>query len=166
MMPMQFIFILMSLVSVHDFHLSKSEVRVNYETRTVQVATKIFIDDFEEAMAKEGIADISLTSEKIDPNLIENYIQSYIFKHFTVINDDEPIPFLFIGKEFSEDIVSIWCYFESDPIENIGELKISNRVLFDLFEDQKNIMVVQEGEEKNHYMLDPTDFEITLSEAN
>lgn len=160
---MQYIYILLFLSSFHDFHLSKSEVIINRETHTIQVASKIFIDDLEDAIDKEGIADISLTSDKIDEALIAQYIETYIFKHFTALHDNVPISFVFLGNEFSEDLISVWCYFESDPIPDSGDLTISNRVLFDLFEDQKNIMVVEEGNKKNHYMLDPTDSEINLS---
>lgn len=141
----------------HDIHMSKSEIIFNPETSTVQVATNIFLDDLEEALSLRGNEKLHLFTERED-SLANEYISNYLFDNIGIVISEEPIDFIFIGKEISEDLTSIWCYFESDVIDINQEAIISNTVLLKLFEDQRNITVLKKGNERGkHYILDTDD---------
>ena len=45
---------------------------------------------------------------------------------------------VFIGKEYDGDIMR--CYLEVEGVKNIQSFEISNKILFDLFEEQQNII--------------------------
>lgn len=149
------------LFATHDFHLSKSEIIFNPETSTIQVATNIFLDDLEEALALQGHEELKLFTDHED-EYANTYIATYLFENILIDINDSPVQFSFVGKEISEDLTSVWCYFESDQVNVNSEAQISNTVLLHLFDDQRNITILKKGNERGkHYILDLDDTTIT-----
>ncbi|MEO5907159.1 MAG: DUF6702 family protein, partial [Saprospiraceae bacterium] len=51
----------------HDIHISLSELRFNEETHSFEVSIKIFIDDLEKALKKDGATDLYIgTNQESD----------------------------------------------------------------------------------------------------
>lgn len=60
---------------------------------------------------------------------------------------------VFIGKEYEDDIVYI--YYEIANISEIKQFEIENKTLFDLFEDQKNIVRTKINGKNKTFILIP-----------
>ena len=61
------------------------------------------------------------------------------------------MPLKFIGKRYEDDLII--CYFEATNVENFKQATISNLVLTDLFEDQKNLIHFKKDGETESLML-------------
>ena len=138
---------------LHDIHISVCEVRYNAQAASFQVSLKIFIDDFERAMSKEGAPALHIggTTEIKDA---DSYIGAYLNHHFTISLDDSRLVPILAGKELSDDYLAVWCYFEYPAkLSGVKHCSISNDVLFALYEDQRNIMDIRMNSSHKDYMI-------------
>jgi hypothetical protein len=141
----------------HDMHVSMCELRFVEETSTFQVSIKVFIDDLEVAMKKEGLPPLYLGIPK-ENELAEEQIASYLNKYFTIDIDGKKWQAKFIGKELSEDYLAVWCYLEYSGEINKAQLcTLTNRILLDIYDDQRNIMDIRMNKTHKAYtILDPS----------
>lgn len=58
-----------------------------------------------------------------------------------------------LGKEASEDLMAVWCYFEISGYKNLRQVKIENKILTELFNDQKNIVDVTVDKRKKGFAI-------------
>jgi hypothetical protein len=148
------LFLITSFFQIHEFHVSQCEIQYRPGEAHVAVVMHLFIDDLELALNEAGYDSIYLCTEKEreDANLL---IEEYINNHFQIRADDSSIPFQMIGKEVSEDLMAIWCYIEAVNVAPFQEVNIENKVLLEIFEDQKNIVSFEYvGQKKKHFLFD------------
>ncbi|MCB9286713.1 MAG: hypothetical protein H6560_05290 [Lewinellaceae bacterium] len=132
---------LSSLPEDHDFHVSKCLVEYNESEQALQMSLHLFIDDLEEALRRQGADKLFICTGKEDPQA-EKYIYEYLQKHFAFKANGREVNYTFIGKEVSEDLAAVWCYLEITGISNLKTLQVSNSLLMDAFDDQKNLVSI------------------------
>jgi hypothetical protein len=107
------------------------------EKKSVQIITRMDVDDLELTLQERYNKDIDLTT--IDENpMVDDYIKKYLKQKFEVKINTREVTFNFIGKDYENDQVA--CYLEIVEVDDINTIEISNTVLFDLFPKQKNII--------------------------
>jgi len=123
----------------HDFHISRCEI--NYETTSgdVQISAHIFIDDLEDAIKSTNKKQVYIgTSKEIaDCNLM---IESYIKNKLKISSGNKQLSYSILGKEVTADKLAVWCHFEVLGIKNIKSLHVTNTILTEIYNDQKNIV--------------------------
>lgn len=137
----------------HDIHISLTELKFNETSSSFQVSIKIFIDDLELALSKEGTSGLFIgTPQETDG--ADAFIEGYLDKHFKIDLDGEPLELVFQGKEVSEDLQAIWCYveFETQPFRG-KKCTLSNDILFSLYDDQRNIMDIRMNKSQKDYTI-------------
>lgn len=147
------VFIDMSSVSqAHDFHLSRCEI--NYETKSgaIQIAAHIFIDDLEVALALNGRKNLYLCTNKEHPDG-ELAIENYINQMLKIKAGGKHLSFALLGKETSKDQMAVWCYLEVEGISNISTIEIENKILTEVFNDQKNIVDFTVDKKKTKFTI-------------
>ena len=122
----------------HDFHISRTEINYDQKTHEVQIAVHIFIDDFESALVKSGSPKLHLCTPKEDQST-DNAIEKYLNSKIRIYVSGKPITATFLGKETSSDKMAVWCYLEISNVKNISDLTIENKLLNEIYNDQKNI---------------------------
>lgn len=121
----------------HDFHVSISEMERNASSGRLEIAVKIFTDDLEEAIARRGLRQANIgTAAEHDSAQV--FIARYLSELFLVWNDGNPLSTAYLGSEQSAD--ATWCYLESEPLKNLGQIRVRNTVLHEVFDDQVNII--------------------------
>ena len=131
------IFFLSSFNTLHKYYVSITQIEFVKEQQSVQIISRIFIDDFESVLRKRYDKNITLDRGD-DETQIDNYIKKYLLTKIEIsINNQEVIP-TFIGKKYDDGIMH--CYLEIENIKSISTFQIKNKVLFDMFEDQKNVI--------------------------
>lgn len=131
------IFFLCSFNTLHKYYVSITQIEFVKEQQSVQIISRIFIDDFESVLRKRYDNNITLDRGD-DETQIDDYIKKYLLTKIEIsINNKEVIP-NFIGKKYDDGIMH--CYLEIENIKSISTFQIKNKVLFDMFEDQKNVI--------------------------
>ena len=89
--------------------------------------------------------------DKNETKTIDSYTEKYFKEKLTILIDGKVQELKFIGKEYEDDI--IYTYFEIEGIEKINTMEISNEILFELFEEQQNIVRTKVYKKNKSFIL-------------
>ncbi len=155
MIGLSFWLLMASHLFVHDIHISKSETAYNQNDKAFQISLHIFIDDFEEILIKGSPDKLYLGTEKEVP-YADSVMMQYLEKHFIIRVDQQIINGYLLGKELSEDLLAYWLYIEIPFEPSFTELSITYDVLMDLYEDQRNILLLDlPGKKRSYFLFHP-----------
>lgn len=117
---------------LHDFHTSLTEINYNPSTKSVEMSIHIFTDDLETAL-----------KTKINNNTkADALIAKYVQEHFGFLNaQNQKTPLEYIGKELEGD--ATWIYVESPLPYPINTYSLQNKILFEFFNDQTNLVNIK-----------------------
>ncbi len=136
--------------SFHKYYISVTQVDYVQEKQSLQIITRIFIDDFENLL-KERYDDTIVLDEGEELANTNMYIEKYLADKLTIKINGEQAKLNFIGKKYDLELVK--CYLEIEGIKNINSIEISNKVLFDMFDDQQNIIKTKINAKQKSFML-------------
>ncbi len=139
-------------INLHAFHISKTDMVFQPAEKSMQITMHIFIDDLEEALEKQGKSKLFIGTERESKEangLITNYLQS----NFSIQLNGKKTPYTWVGKETSKDKQALWVYLEIKNIREVRNISVENRVLTEVFADQKNIVQVNIPSKKQGYFL-------------
>lgn len=137
----------------HDIHLSLCELRYNEASGSFEVSIRIFIDDLEAAIEKEGIKGLGIGTPK-EIASADEYIASYLDKHFSIVVDNVKLKGSFLGKEITDDHLAVWCYVEYPNVKaGANKCILSNNILFEVYDDQRNIMDIRMTKSHKDYTI-------------
>ncbi|MDB4402003.1 peptidase E [Algibacter sp.] len=122
---------------MHKYYISVTQINYVKEKESVQITSRLFIDDFENAL-KTNYDENIILAEKDEAKIIDTYMQRYLQDKIKLRINNKAVTFNFIGKEYEGDIVR--CYLEVEHVKSIESFLITNSVLFDLQKDQQNIV--------------------------
>ncbi|WP_345276832.1 DUF6702 family protein [Litoribaculum gwangyangense] len=128
---------LLAFTSLHKYYISVTQINYIQEKQSVQITSRIFIDDFENLLRERYDEKITLAG-KDEPEIANTYVEKYLKNKVTIKINNESVDVNFIGKEYDGDIMR--CYLEVENIKNINTIEITNQVLFDLYDEQQNIV--------------------------
>lgn len=153
---MKFISILLFVLSVsaftvnHKFYVSVTQVDYIKEKQSVQIISRIFMDDFENLLRQRYDKTINL-DDKENAAFVDAYIKKYLTERIKIKINGKDFNFNFIGKETDLDVMKI--YLEIEGIKNIHSFQITNKVLFDLFDEQQNMVKLKMNSIFKNYLL-------------
>ena len=125
------------LLLLHPFYVSIMAIDYNEESHRVEISTRIFYDDLEAALKDGRDLKIDLVNPT-DKSVIDSLLAAYFSGHLGLSVNGNPVPVRYLGYEIDEDVA--WCYLEAVNINRVEQLRIDNRVLFDHFPKQSNIL--------------------------
>jgi hypothetical protein len=136
----------------HAFHISKTEIVFNPTARNLQITLHIFIDDFEKALETQGAPRLFLGTEK-EATEANTYIQKYIYGNFLLELNGKSVAYSILGKEITTDKQAMYVYAEVKNVKTLKQLSVQNKLLTEIYADQKNIVQVQVPQKKQGYFL-------------
>lgn len=128
-----FLFFLFVSLVPHNYHVSNTLVHQNTEAHTLEITIKIFVDDLKR-----------LQENKEENSTEENYTfdtNEYILSCLKLSIDNDLLELKPLGREVENEMV--YCYFEANDVFEISSFEVENTILFDLFEDQTNMVDVE-----------------------
>lgn len=146
------LFLLMnvSFVLLHPIHVSVSDVEIT--SNDITWTARIYKDDLLLGMYGQDINMAILDDQK----KVEKDILSFFSRNVQLSIDGKNVKWSL--KEIQSDPEAIWI-IATTPIHKLTSLTVQNRILFDVYSDQKNVvniswstgkknMVFEKGEEK------------------
>lgn len=141
---------LLAYTTAHKFYVTVTQIEYIKEKQAVQIISRIFIDDFEALIRKRYDEDITLDPSK-EETQIDFYIEKYLKEKIQIKINDSIKNLVFIGKEYEDDI--IYCYLEIENVTTIKSFEITNKILFDLFDEQQNIVKTNINSKNKSFIL-------------
>jgi hypothetical protein len=120
----------------HKFYFSNTLVEQNPRTGGLEITIKLFTDDFERALQKDGHPEIRLTGETT--NELSAAIQSYLESHFKLNFQSKATQLIYVGQEVEADLTI--CYFELAQLPEFNFIEVKNNIFMEIFPDQKNVV--------------------------
>jgi hypothetical protein len=123
--------LILSLVFVHPFHVSVTEVAYKQNTKALHITQRIFFDDLE-----KGIQEINGNDEYRLQIPLDSIAKAYLISQSTISVHNRKA--LFLGVEEDQDLV--WVYFELENVQINNEITFHSKLLTRTFEDQENLV--------------------------
>jgi hypothetical protein len=146
--------------TTHKYYVSTSLYNFNNESNSLQITLKVFKDDFATLFIKnEGIDLDNITD--LNSLEIKSKISKYLLSNVSVYLDNNKKEIKYLGCDQNIDLIIF--YLEIDNFSTFKQIKLKNTVLFELFENQLNIIHVKKEKEKRSFIL-RKDSPVTLFE--
>lgn len=139
-----------TFVSLHPIHLAITHVDFNPKSGSLEITHKIFIDDFELALKLYDNEAFQLGTEREVANA-DQFIKKYIEKQFQLKVDGKEVYGEYVGRE--SDLEAIWIYQEVKNVGKAEAIELDNNILLDLYDDQKNILHLKYGAQKQSFLF-------------
>ena len=123
----------------HPIHVSVTEIEYDAGEKELEIMMRVFIDDLESALRryhKQAGLDILNADEATAKKLIG----AYVLEHFSVVLDSRKTQMEYLGQEVEGQ--AYICYILAPDIRNWSTCEVTNRILFELYDDQSNIVHV------------------------
>ena len=141
---------MLAFTTVHKYYVSVTKVEYVKEKESLQIISRVFIDDFENLLRKRYDEKITLDIEN-ELSTIDMYMERYLKEKLEIEINGEPINFSFLGKEYEEEIV--FFYLEIEGVKTINTFQITNKILLDMFDEQENIVRVNINDKNKSFLL-------------
>ena len=123
--------------SAHRYHTSVTRLEYNAEEQLAEITVQTFADDIEAAVSKRnGTSNVRLDGTKKTNALVLDYLRSV----FALKSGDAEVELQWIGMELKG--YTVWIYLQAKAPAGLAKTSLRNRLLFDLFADQVNIVNV------------------------
>lgn len=139
-----------SFTSIHKYYISVTQVEYVKDKKSVQIISRVFIDDLEKALRHNYDENITL-DENNDTEVTNAYLEKYINTNLKVSINKQPATLQFVGKEYDGDIVRF--YLEVVGIQSVKSLEVSNEMLFAVCPDQQNIVKTKINSKQKSFIL-------------
>jgi len=137
--------------NTHKFYVSTTKVNYVKEKKSIQIISKIFVDDLEQVLQNRHNSKVQLDPKK-ETELDQNYLLNYILKKLKFKVNKNDTQLIYIGKEYDIDILHI--YLEIEEVEELESINIENKILLDLFPEQQNIIHFSNEKNNRNLILD------------
>jgi hypothetical protein len=134
----------------HEFYLSVTEIEYNNEKQSLQIITRVFIDDFEDVLNERYGAGLQLSEEAEEGAVAEN-ISKYLKQKLRLQVNGEELQLNYLGKEYDAD--QLILYIEVENVAPFKKIEVTNEILTDLFDDQKNVVHVKVNDKTKSLLL-------------
>ncbi|HLZ17544.1 MAG TPA: DUF6702 family protein [Cyclobacteriaceae bacterium] len=128
------------LLLLHPIHISVTEISYNEKSKSLQVTSRVFIDEMElgvRTQRQEPELDILEPKNNLTTKQL---IASYLAAHFKIKIDGRLAKVNFLGHE-KEDL-SFVCYLEIENVKKIKTLEVFNDIITEIHDDQSNLVHV------------------------
>ena len=142
----------------HKYYVSTSLFNFT-ESNSVEITVRIFKDDLSSLMEGKYSNEYNSNSD-LDSPLIQSKIREYLETNISIYFDNIKYHPKCLGTENKKDLIVCYLELEKIPISNI--IKLENKILFELFLDQKNIIHVKKNNNKQSFILTKDNSDYTL----
>jgi hypothetical protein len=138
--------------AAHTFHTSLMSMEYNHSEQTVEITIQVFSHDMENILTKRSGKSVRLDKTPDAAALAFAYLQEAVNLRN---NSGETKSLQWVGMEIQAD--SVWLYVESKMPEGLTGAQLRNRILFDLLEDQVNLVHLKDEARKSDLVFKPGD---------
>ena len=152
---------LLTSMVFHPFHVSVCDIEHNVENQTLEISQRIFMDDLETGLKKFHQVEFIDAFKPKDPKELDSLIADYLKNKLVITVNGQAAGLNYLGSEVEGD--ARWCFIEVTNTPSVKEVKVSNRILFESFEDQENIVHFEANETRKSYRLNRNESEVNFT---
>lgn len=129
--------------SAHNYHTSLTRIDFNKEAKSLEIEINVFNHDLEKVLEKKNKKRVDFDKSAEIDKMIFDYLQETF-----LIKDEKGNLFktVWIGREIKTDMTT--AFIEIDNVESAENLKILNKIFFESFSEQTNLVAFHNDEKK------------------
>ncbi|NML58862.1 DUF6702 family protein [Chryseobacterium cheonjiense] len=137
----------------HPYHVGSVEINYNQKSKTFEITGRFFLDDLENGLNNKYGKSLHFNDPKFKAQLNES-LKNYSAEYFKLKGNNKFLNVNFVGYE--EDHESVNVYLESEKIDNPKKVEAAVSFLYNLFDDQINIVhIIVNGNRKSEKLTYP-----------
>ena len=143
---------------LHPVHASVTEVEYSEKYKSLQITSRIFIDDLELAIQKQLRQESLDILKPANGMTTDQMVSAYLKDHFKIKLDGKPARIKYLTHEIED--LAIICYLEIENVKKIKTLEVTNSVIQEIHADQSNLVhITYKGPVKSYRLTQdrPTD---------
>lgn len=146
----------------HKYYVSVTDINYSEESRSIQIISRYFTDDLDRLISERYGVKAALMSDNEHASS-NDLISKYLNDKFRIYLNGEQLSFVFLGKEYDTDLTK--CYLEVQGVdgESIHSIRVESEVLYDLFEEQQNIIHLDFPGKKKSFLLHRENYKAMLN---
>lgn len=155
------VLLLVPCLHAHSLHQSTAEAEYNPKTQALEVSLTIFIDDLETALIRR--TERSLRMEQTPTAVFDAQILAYLGTVFTVTNGQgSAVKINWLGRQVDKESrrssdPTATLFFQFALPHGLDGATIRHALFCDLFEDQINLLLLKDGDDKRTLKFQPGD---------
>ncbi|GAA4362432.1 hypothetical protein GCM10023185_30390 [Hymenobacter saemangeumensis] len=130
--------------ALHAYHATLTELRYNAEKKQLELAIKVFTDDFEKALSRGQATPVTLGEAGPRPFVLTSAYLQRTLQLKTLAG--APLPLQYLGMQAEKD--GYWLYCKVAVPAPLSGLQLRNTLLLELFGDEVNIVNIEAGSKK------------------
>ncbi len=129
------------------------EFNYNQKSRTFEITGRFFMDDLENAINKKYGKSLHFQDRKYEKEMQEN-VKNYASEYLRLKVNNQFVKVNFIG--YQEDKESVDIFLESESVSNPKKVETAVSFLYNLFDDQMNIVhIIVNNQRKSEKLTYP-----------
>ena len=147
-----FFLCLLSWSGTHKFYLSVTQVNYSEKEHSLQMTSRLFIDDLNSLMLERYSIDAHFETKDQHP-LAMQYLEVYFQKKFKLFINGKALEYQILGQKRDTDVVVFFIEAKDVYLNDIYELEVYNALLTDLFDEQQNVVHLKINNQKKSFLL-------------
>lgn len=137
----------------HPYHVGSVEINYNQKSKTFEITGRFFLDDLENGLNNKYSKSLHFNDPKFKTQL-NDALKNYSAEYFKLKANNKFLNVNYVGYE--EDHESVNVYLESEKIDNPKKVEAAVSFLYNLFDDQINIVhIIVNGNRKSKKLTYP-----------
>ena len=142
--------IVLCAAAAHKFYVAVFRMDYVPSKKRIEVSARIFADDLEAALAKKHNKKFYIGDKRELPGT-DAHIAQYLAAGMQVKINGREKELKFLGKEMEDDVLI--CYLIIPTEGDVKSIAIQNSILFEMFNDQQNIIHANINRNKKSLLL-------------
>lgn len=145
-----FLFVGLTAMGLHKFYVAIFQIDYVPQKKMVQITTRIFVDDLNDALKKKYQTTTFIGLDKETPEDI-TLMKKYFIDKFKLTINGQPKTITYLSNELENNVII--CYFNIKEISKLTTLEIENSILTELHSEQQNIIQFNDNGKKQSILL-------------
>ncbi|MGL2963047.1 DUF6702 family protein [Flavobacterium sp. RSB2_4_14] len=144
------LFIVTTAMIDHRFYTAIYQINFVPQKKMVQITTRIFADDLNDALKNQYHKTTFLGTEKETPEDVV-LMKKYLSEKFKFSINGKFQAMNFLSKELEDNVII--CYYTIKDIPKINSLEVENSILTEIHPEQQNIIQFNDNGTKKSLLL-------------
>jgi hypothetical protein len=137
-------------LTAHRFYVAIYQIDFVPEKKRVEITTRIFMDDLNDAVTKAYKKNTNIGSQKETPDDIA-LLKKYLAENFKLTINGKPKAYTYLSSEVESNVVI--CYLSIKEIAKLSSMQIDNSILTEIHSEQQNIIQYNNNGKKQNLLL-------------
>ncbi len=142
-------------MSLHAFHVSVCEIEFDEKQKQLEITHRIFLDDLEIALTDWSKEKVDVLNPD-DPDKLDLMIGKYLTEKTSYHLNSKSASAIYLGSEKEESVM--YCYQVITGVKKVKSLKVTNKTLMEIYDDQTNIVHVENGDQMKSLKLSNSEY--------